>query len=698
LSTWQPSRNGFPRGGQLQFRRGGAGQSIKCETSIIGKKGEEEEAAVEAARKEEGLREPLVSATFVLEPDGTILDAAGDARAFLGAGAKESISRRLGQVSPELQRSLGGLLEKAARGKGVEDYALAFKVGKRLLPMRAAAVPYPLPAQGSTGILLSIRSLEEKPAAARAVGDGKALRLPIPGLEDEGSPEELDGFADPLCVLDQEGRLDYANPAMARLLEMGQEELRGTLFSDWLAREEAVPELEPILETARLAPWRGELELRGAGGGTASLLFTFSPLRGRGEGVRAVLAYGMDLGEFRRAQRQWEDEAVRLRGLLQGAGFPLLACTREGFITHANREAAELLGLPLERMARLRLHEVLGEEGARVLQGLMDGEPGPATGGAVFTRSERGGGEKALWIEVRPLAGKDGAQECAVTLEDRTARLALEERAAQAGRLVRFLDGVAGALSGHGEGGNAWEPLMQALLEMAGAEAGALYVFEEDSAVPLCVRGLGEGGAGGNQAWRIRPNRLVLLKEAAVEALDLDGGGAAEDARSPSALLRDWEGFRLAHLKEGSAGRLVLLRRRGEAVGMLVLSGGRVSRAGGEDSALRAGLALAGALLGLTAPGSAVEGAGRSEGRKEGTADGGPATGRAGDDTLERLRHMLSTPLTYIRGFAQMLVEEGLEEDQRREAARNVFEGADRLRRIVESVLPAAEDGEEEGV
>ncbi len=109
------------------------------------------------------MREPLISATFILDSDLLIIEAIGDAEVFLGCDKKDALGRPLAQVSVELDHMLKGIIEKAGRGRGVENYALAYKVERRLVALRVSAIPYPLAALGKTGILVTLISTEDKP-------------------------------------------------------------------------------------------------------------------------------------------------------------------------------------------------------------------------------------------------------------------------------------------------------------------------------------------------------------------------------------------------------------------------------------------------------------------------------------------------------------------------------------------------------
>jgi len=641
------------------------------------------------------LREPLLSAILILAEDGTILETSGDASLFLAAGEREARGKQLSQVGPELQRVLGGLLRRAARGRAVENYAFPFKVGRRLMPMRASAAPYPLAGTGKTGVLLNLRSREEREAPAPPARVARPRTLPIPGLLDDveaAIPDEQEALADPVCLLDAEGHILRANAAFCRILGAeGEDELRGQRLAGRLEREEDVVNLLQALETARLAPWRGEFILRTGEGKRSVLSVTITLLRGIRGIERGFLVVGRDHTDRFRRWEEMEREASGLRRALEEAPYALI-CGRGESIVCANREAALLLGVPRERLEGMGLRDALGEEGADTLRGLLGGKEGgrPAEG-ETFTRRGQRGAEKTLRIRVRQMEPTAYGIDYVAGLEDLSDALELEGRVEGAERASRFLEGLSRAFSAPEED-EAVRECLEAFMELTAAGAGAFYRLEGEDLVPLCWRGFERDLAMGVDAWRVRPNRLpaggwTWLEPPAGEGI------RREEAPTP-AYLRELDDFLAAHRREAGDRVLILLPSwRGRVKGLLALAVG-VGRGlpyGAED-VLGPGLTLAGYLLAATAgtaeeaekaetEGSAVEpghlspqaagAAGSARGRGFSTA---PET-----ETVDLLRHRLSTSLTSVRGFAQLFEEGDMGEDEWREAAKGLREAVDRL-------------------
>ncbi len=609
--------------------------------------------------------EPLISAVFIFSEEGVILEASGDCRIFLKAGEREFKGKSLPQAGPELQRVLGGPLRRAARGRSVENYAFPFKVGKRIMPMLASAAPYPLAGQGKVGVLLKIRSREERPDLQGRAATHRPLPLPIPGLldlEEHGLGEDPDVFDDPLCVLDSEGRILRANAAMCRVLGADESGLRGSRFSELLEGEGDAHVFEQALETVRLAPWRGELGLKTREGGTAVLSVTVTRLKDAKGALGGFLANCRDITAFRLREEEREKETAGLGARLEQAPCPII-CGRGQTITFANREAGSLLGIPSERLRGMSLRDALGEEGAEVVSGLLQGKvDGLSEAGRAgrFTRRGPRGMEMVLRVKVVITPSRESVVEYEACLEDLTITETLRERAEEAGRLGRFLKGMGRAFSTVGDN-EALRECLDAFMALTGAAAGALYLLEGEEMIKAYERGFSAGTSAERASWRVRPNRFNAALRAWAEPLRIDCGAGDEARRL--AFLRESEGFLAAHQREG-CDRLLLvpLRSRKGARGLMVLalkSGDLLSVSA--EGVLEDGLALAARLMGSE----------KNEG------DEGEEGAVRLEETMGHIRHRLSTPLTCLRGFAQMLVEEGVDEETRAEAAEGLCRAVD---------------------
>jgi len=56
-------------------------------------------------------------------------------------------------------------------------------------------------------------------------------------------------------------------------------------------------------------------------------------------------------------------------------------------------------------------------------------------------------------------------------------------------------------------------------------------------------------------------------------------------------------------------------------------------------------------------------------------------------EAVRRLRHDVQSPLTVISGFASVLADEALPDEQRREYADRIVAAADEVRRLVDALV-----------
>ncbi len=624
------------------------------------------------------MKEPLISSTFILDSDEVILEAMGDAEAFSGGDAQGALNRPLSEVNPELGRMLKGLLEKAGRGRGVENYALAYRLGKRLVALQVSAIPYPLAALGKTGILVTLVSQEEKATRSSAQPEEREMPLPLPGMAEVREvyrEEDLAAFADPLFILDPDGNLTFANLPFQKLLGAGWEELRSSHLSSWMASAEPRKVVEQIIETVRLVPWRGELEMRARDGREVLLNVTFSALKeGKGK-PGGFLGCAKDFTELRRLWREKESEKARAAAILRNAPCGLIAFTGDGRVTLWNRAAEKLLSVSTERAVGMSLEDFLGTENQEKVRELVErASAGQAEAETALSLAGAHGLQRLLRLRAAALdRGGRKETECVVTVEDVTELEAAREGAERSDRALGFLSRCAALGLQAGPGEETPDAFLRELVDFTEAMAGALYALGEEGAELRSFQGFSEDFAIKAARLRIRPNRLDMLEAKAGEVLDLGEFQAPDDTTSLRVLFRDWDAYRQASLEEGHDLQLLLPLKDGDAVvGMLVLAGFPSTRLSEEQL-----LAVLKALPWLQlAP--------------RGEEAGGPAAPAFDDEAMRRMAHEISSPLTYVRGFAQLLADEmdQLDPEMLREAIGNLDTGTARLVEIVGRYLP----------
>jgi PAS domain S-box-containing protein len=624
------------------------------------------------------VREPLISATFILDSDLLIIEAIGDAEVFLGCDKKDALNRPLPQVSVELDHMLKGIIEKAGRGRGVENYALAYKVGRRLVALRASAIPYPLAALGKTGILVTLISPEEKPQPLAEDSQEREVPVPLPGLAEErevARVEDLAAFADPVFILDQGGGFAFANLPFQKLLDAGWDELRASHLSSWLTMDEPRKVVEQIIETVRLVPWRGELYLRTRAGREVVLSITFSLLKEGKKQSGGVLGCAKDFTELRRLEREKESEEARSWGLLERVPCSLFAFTPDERVTFWNREAERTFSLSTGRAAGMGLEEILGRENGERMRELIGRAPNAQgqveTSLRLVDRHER---ERILRVRAAVLdAGEGREAEYVAVAEDITETKVLQSNLRSMAGTLDFLARCIAV----GVKAAAPEELLAGFLgeveALTGVAAGAVYRIEDDYMELTSFRGYSEGFAKKAGRLRIRPNRMEVLETQSGLLLDLGGDPSPDNTTSIRIFFRDWDDYRQAHLEEGYLQYLFLPIKTEDAyLGMLVLAGFTTPQV--DEEHLRA-VIRALPWLGLAMRRPSVE-------------EVSPPL--FDDETRRRLAHELSTPLTYVRGFAQLLASERGQFDPEvlEEMIDNIDKGTARLVEIVGDYLP----------
>jgi hypothetical protein len=74
----------------------------------------------------------VLHASLLLDGEDRILEGNRDAEVFLERPLEEARKASLREVNPILYSALKDLLAKTRRGRGVENYAMAYKLGKHL--------------------------------------------------------------------------------------------------------------------------------------------------------------------------------------------------------------------------------------------------------------------------------------------------------------------------------------------------------------------------------------------------------------------------------------------------------------------------------------------------------------------------------------------------------------------------------------
>jgi len=533
-----------------------------------------------------------LNASLLLDGEGKILEGNRDAEIFLEKPLEEARKIPLSAVNPIFYMSLKELIAKSKRGRGVDNYSLAYKIGKHLVGLSISVTPYPLEALGTTGTLITIYSIAGRPAIEKREGErGREGQEPLPAM----TPEDLEAYSgfletliEPAFILDLQANFIYANRRMCELVGHTQEELVGRPLSFFLAREEAKKALGSLVEAVRSNPWRGELEFRRGNGTTATIAATISQMKAGTAWTDRLLCLGRDASDEARVRREREEELKRIWSLMERVGLALVSVTPDLRVTLLSRSAEGLLGTSSDRAIGTPLPELFpadsGEDMAALLRAAVDGEgmseaelrmKGP--GGRARTLSvevklavETEGKPREYMVVLKEATGKAAqAEEAEALLEDMRLRVRLLELAVRYNSPETFLSGCL-ALMG----------------KDYGCAAGAAYVKEDEEVLLKAQRGLDGRMEEELKSFKLRPaySRVCSL----LSGLELEirrgvPGAGWEELRS---LIEEAESLPPLFREAGWKRILILPLRDQEIRGALVLVDCDPEKLEGVDEAL----------------------------------------------------------------------------------------------------------------
>ena len=428
-------------------------------------------------------------ASLLLDGEDRVLEGNRDAEVFLEKPLEEVRKVPLQQANPALYTALKELLAKTRRGRGVEDYALAYKVGKRLMRLNISIAPYPLEAMGTTGSLVTIATPGPRYAPEKQ-GAGVAEKAPSPVAMQavKGDIQAfLDSLPEPAFLLDRESVCIYVNQAMCAAVGHGEDDLVGRPLSFFLAREKAKKALDYLPEVVHAAPWRGELEVSRADGATSFVAVTVSFL---GEGEEALLlGLGRECTAEARINRERDDELKRVWSLLEGAEAALVCFTPDFRVTLISHSAEELLRTTRDRAIGTPLPDLfpasVREEVASVLERTVSGESVEGAEIRVGDRKE----VKVLALHSKPTREARGRR--------REFMLLLRE--------ITGEDSAVVAMEGLLEAARRRERILEAAVRSTGPDDfldGCLALLEEELACASSAAFLLEGESAGLRASR----------------------------------------------------------------------------------------------------------------------------------------------------------------------------------------------------
>lgn len=448
-----------------------------------------------------------LNASLLLDGEDRILEGNRDAEVFLERPLEEVRKMPLLKANPSLYSALKELLAKTRRGRGVEDYALAYKVGKRLMRLSISITPYPLEALGTTGTLVTITTLGARPVPERRERRKEKPAAPVKVKEIKNLPELLGSLPEAAFLLDLEANFTYANPAMCSLMGHAEEEITGRPLSFFMLKDEAKQALDSLVEAACSAPWRGELEFNRGDGTTSYMAVTVDLLRtGEGEADQ-LLGMGRDYTFEARMRREREEELKRVWVLLENVGVAVACFTPDYRVTLLSHSAEDLLGTTKDRAIGTPLPELFTRDRREEISSLLDRAlNGEEVRGTEVSLEGAKGGKRTLVADVKPAVMAEGKPgEYMMVLREATRELSEMEKAGALVResqtRMRFLElGMRSRNSG-----DYLDDCLGAMEEELACAAGVAYILKDWQALFKAGRGLDEGVMETLRSFKLRP-------------------------------------------------------------------------------------------------------------------------------------------------------------------------------------------------
>ena len=514
-----------------------------------------------------------LNASLLLDGEDRILEGNRDAEAFLEKPLEEVRKVPLFKANPPLYSALKELLAKSKRGRGVEDYAMAYKIGKRLMRLNINMSPYPLEALGTTGTLVTINSVGMRPPPERRVSKEEAPPAPAPE-EAFGLPQLLGIMVEPAFILDLDANFTYANPPMCALLGHEQDELVGRPLSFFMQRGDAKQALDSLVEAARAAPWRGELEFNRGDGTSSFIAVTIAALKaGRGK-VNRLLGIGRDHTTEARLRREREDELQRIWSMLERVGSALVCFTPDFRVTLLSHSAEEVLATTSDRAIGTPLPDLFPAETrpevVTLLERAVGGEEVKETMVQAGKKKER----RTVFMSVKPAVALGGrTREYMAILREATRELSEMEEAEALLRVSKRKEKILGLALSVQDLPAFTEQLLRGLQDEFGCTAAALFTVKKSEALLRARLGLEDGEAKPLSSLKLRPGHARLCGMLVRLKVEIHGGVPRKGWDEVHSFIERADVL-LPILRERRWRNLIVfpLRRDGEAVGAIALA------------------------------------------------------------------------------------------------------------------------------
>jgi len=290
-----------------------------------------------AAGAEQLLAGPPDLAFIGLDPDWRVTAFSRGAVRLTGWEAVEVLDRHVEVLfAPgEWERILPKLARRTLRESGLTDRVLLVRRDGGNWPAHLS-IAAPLRDGDGDGTLLVARDLSDEAELERRLRDGEARYRQV-----------AEGLGDGVLIV-QEGRIVYANPALARLAGMLPGTMAGKVFKDLVHARDLLRVVDLVRRAEGGEGTGGEFSclLQGDGGVPVEVRLAWT--RGEYMGRRALIATASDVGTRARFERALRESEARLQATLAstGDGILVLAPGAGGpEVTIANPAFASLFGV-----------------------------------------------------------------------------------------------------------------------------------------------------------------------------------------------------------------------------------------------------------------------------------------------------------------------------------------------------------------
>jgi PAS domain S-box-containing protein len=465
-----------------------------------------------------------LTASLLLDGEDRILEGNRDAEVFLEKPLEEVRKAPLYKANPPLYSALKELLAKTKRGRGVEDYAMAYKVGKRLMRLNINMSPYPLEALGTTGTLVTINSVGMRPAPERRAAKEEVPPAPVPE-ETLGLPQFLDILVEPAFTLDMDANFTYVNAVMCAVLGQEQDEIVGRPLSFFMQKEAAKQALECLVEAACAAPWRGELEFNRGDGTTASIAVTVDALKNsRGETDR-LLGIGRDNTVEARIRREREDELQRVWSLLERVGVALACFTPDFRVTLLSHSAEKLLFTTSDLAIGTPLPDLFPPDDRHEVISLLERAAGGEEIKEALVQAGKKEKRRTLFMSIKPAVAVGGrTREYMAMLREATRELSEMEEAEVMLKVYKKKEKIM-ELAARSQVPQAFlEDCLHSMQDEFGCSAAAFFTVQRGEAVLRAQLGLEEDEAETISPLKLRPGHARLCGMLVRLNVEIHGG------------------------------------------------------------------------------------------------------------------------------------------------------------------------------